>query len=425
MSIEAGARAGHDRPRRDHLRLPRGPRRTRPRARTGTPPSRTGRRCAPTTTPCSTPRSSSTPPTLTPFVTWGTNPGQGAPLRRPSPTRRRTTTPRERAAAEKALEYMGLDGRARRCATSRSTPSSSARAPTAASRTCAPPPTIIEGRKVADGVRMLVVPGSARVAPAGRGRGPGRGLQGGRRRVAARGLLDVPGHEPRPAGARGALRVHLQPQLRGPAGQGRPHPPGLAAGRRRHRRRWATSPRPADLSDAARRPLESERHGSIHHAHRPGRPAAPQQRRHRPDHPGRTTSSGSPATGFEDGLFEAWRKDPDFVLNQPERAGRHGPGRRPRLRHRLLPRARRLGAAELRLQGRDLLPLRRHLPRQLAEERPAHGGPGRRRSSSALWELTETDPQAEITVDLRGPRGARRGRSPPPSSSTTTPAGGC
>jgi 3-isopropylmalate/(R)-2-methylmalate dehydratase small subunit len=25
--------------------------------------------------------------------------------------------------------------------------------------------------------------------------------------------------------------------------------------------------------------------------------------------------------GFEDGLFASWRKDPDFVLNQPERAG--------------------------------------------------------------------------------------------------------
>src|SRR5664279_2849786 len=26
-------------------------------------------------------------------------------------------------------------------------------------------------------------------------------------------------------------------------------------------------------------------------------------------------------TGFEDGLFAAWRKDPDFVLNKPEHAG--------------------------------------------------------------------------------------------------------
>ncbi|MDQ1658563.1 MAG: 3-isopropylmalate/(R)-2-methylmalate dehydratase small subunit, partial [Cryptosporangiaceae bacterium] len=26
-------------------------------------------------------------------------------------------------------------------------------------------------------------------------------------------------------------------------------------------------------------------------------------------------------TGFEDGLFSAWRKDPEFVLNKPEYAG--------------------------------------------------------------------------------------------------------
>src|SRR5665809_14836 len=38
-------------------------------------------------------------------------------------------------------------------------------------------------------------------------------------------MLDVPGHEPRhPRGGR-ALRLDLEPQLRGPSGQGRPHPP--------------------------------------------------------------------------------------------------------------------------------------------------------------------------------------------------------
>ena len=87
-------------------------------------------------------------------------------------------------------------------------------------------------------------------APAGRGRGPRRDLQGGRRRVARRGLLDVPGHEPRPARARRAQRLDLQPQLRGPAGQGRSHPPGVRAGRRRHRRSAARSRRPPTSSPA-------------------------------------------------------------------------------------------------------------------------------------------------------------------------------
>ena len=50
-------------------------------------------------------------------------------------------------------------------------------------------------------------------------------------------------------------------------------------------------------------------------------------------------------TGFEDGLFAAWRKDPTFVLNtRPYRRGL-GAGRRPGLRHRLVARARRVGAA--------------------------------------------------------------------------------
>ena len=48
-------------------------------------------------------------------------------------------------------------------------------------------------------------------------------------------------------------------------------------------------------------------------------------------------------TGFEDGLFAAWRQDPDFVLNQRAVSPRLGARRRPGLRHRLLPRARRAG----------------------------------------------------------------------------------
>ena len=40
--------------------------------------------------------------------------------------------------------------------------------------------------------------------------------------------------------------------------------------------------------------------------------------------------------GFEDGLFEAWRKNPDFVLNQAAYKGGDGAGRGRGLRHRLL-----------------------------------------------------------------------------------------
>ncbi|GII92664.1 3-isopropylmalate dehydratase large subunit [Sinosporangium siamense] len=46
--------------------------------------------------------------TLTPFVTWGTNPGQGAPLGSVVPSPESFADPIERSAAERALDYMGL-----------------------------------------------------------------------------------------------------------------------------------------------------------------------------------------------------------------------------------------------------------------------------------------------------------------------------
>ncbi|AGI87649.1 3-isopropylmalate dehydratase large subunit [Streptomyces sp. CAI-21] len=99
---------------------------------------------------------------LAPFVTWGTNPGQGAPLSSRVPDPASFEDPSARYAAEKALEYMGLRaGQALRdikvdtvfvgsCTNGRIEDLRAAAG-------------IVKGRKVADGVRMLVVPGSARV----------------------------------------------------------------------------------------------------------------------------------------------------------------------------------------------------------------------------------------------------------------------
>ncbi|MGW8849026.1 3-isopropylmalate dehydratase large subunit [Streptomyces sp. JH002] len=100
---------------------------------------------------------------LAPFVTWGTNPGQGAPLSAAVPDPEQFTDPSERFAAQKALEYMDLSaGMPLReisvdtvfvgsCTNGRIEDLRSAAA-------------VLKGRKVADGVRMLVVPGSVRVA---------------------------------------------------------------------------------------------------------------------------------------------------------------------------------------------------------------------------------------------------------------------
>jgi 3-isopropylmalate/(R)-2-methylmalate dehydratase large subunit len=99
---------------------------------------------------------------LTPFVTWGTNPGQGLPLSASVPDPDRIVDETERVAPNAHWSTWAWS-LAPRCARSPSTRSSSARAPTAGSRTCVPPPRCCRGRQVADGVRMLVVPGSARV----------------------------------------------------------------------------------------------------------------------------------------------------------------------------------------------------------------------------------------------------------------------
>ncbi|MBU6265879.1 MAG: 3-isopropylmalate dehydratase large subunit, partial [Actinomycetales bacterium] len=99
---------------------------------------------------------------LEPFVTWGTNPGQGVSLSDVVPSPEDFADPNERAAAERALEYMDLKPGTRlkdvpvdavfmgSCTNSRIEDL----------RVFA---SLVEGKKKADGVRVMVVPGSARV----------------------------------------------------------------------------------------------------------------------------------------------------------------------------------------------------------------------------------------------------------------------
>jgi len=101
--------------------------------------------------------------TLTPFVTWGTNPGQGAPLSDNVPDPVAIDDPVERAAAEKAIAYMGLTAgqKLRDISVDTVFVGSCTNGRIEDLREVA---GIIKGRKVADGVRMLVVPGSVRVS---------------------------------------------------------------------------------------------------------------------------------------------------------------------------------------------------------------------------------------------------------------------
>ncbi|MCG8654775.1 MULTISPECIES: 3-isopropylmalate dehydratase large subunit [unclassified Yimella] len=99
---------------------------------------------------------------LAPFVTWGTNPGQGLPLTASVPEPDRIGDDNQRFAAEKAIEYMGLTP---------GMPLKQIAVDTVFLGSCTngriedlrAAADVIKGRKVADGVRMLVVPGSARV----------------------------------------------------------------------------------------------------------------------------------------------------------------------------------------------------------------------------------------------------------------------
>lgn len=99
---------------------------------------------------------------LAPFVTWGTNPGQGLPLNAKVPNPADIADVEERGAAERALVYMDLAA---------GTPLKSIKIDTVFLGSCTngriedlrAAAEIIKNKKISSSLRMLVVPGSARV----------------------------------------------------------------------------------------------------------------------------------------------------------------------------------------------------------------------------------------------------------------------
>ena len=99
---------------------------------------------------------------ITPQVTWGTNPGQVIPVSGRIPKPNDFEDPAEQEAAQRALDYMGLTAGTKMsdvavdtvfigsCTNSRIEDLRSAA-------------EVIKGKKVAEGVRTLVVPGSRKV----------------------------------------------------------------------------------------------------------------------------------------------------------------------------------------------------------------------------------------------------------------------
>jgi 3-isopropylmalate/(R)-2-methylmalate dehydratase large subunit len=99
---------------------------------------------------------------VTPWVTWGTNPGQGVALSGSVPNPEDFADPIEREAATNALAYMGLEA---------GTPMRDIKVDTVFVGSCTNgrmsdlrrAAELIKGKKVAADTRMLVVPGSVRV----------------------------------------------------------------------------------------------------------------------------------------------------------------------------------------------------------------------------------------------------------------------
>ncbi|MEP6696121.1 MAG: 3-isopropylmalate dehydratase large subunit [Pseudonocardiales bacterium] len=100
--------------------------------------------------------------TVTPFVTWGTNPGQGASLDADVPDPQSLPAGGPREAAERALAYMGLTP---------GTPLRDIAVDTVFVGSCTngriedlrAAAEVLRGRRVAPGVRVLIVPGSMAV----------------------------------------------------------------------------------------------------------------------------------------------------------------------------------------------------------------------------------------------------------------------
>jgi 3-isopropylmalate/(R)-2-methylmalate dehydratase large subunit len=99
---------------------------------------------------------------LSPFVTWGTNPGQGVALSGSVPDPKSFADPIAQTAAERALAYMGLAA---------GTKMREIKVDTVFLGSCTNgriedlrlAASVLKGYKIADGLRMLVVPGSVKV----------------------------------------------------------------------------------------------------------------------------------------------------------------------------------------------------------------------------------------------------------------------
>ncbi len=154
---------------------------------------------------------------LPPLVTWGTSPEQVISITGKVPVPSEIQDEKKRAAAERSLGYMGLNG-GEKSHRHQARPRVHRLMHQRPHRGFARRGT---HRRRQNGQRQRLCDDRPRLRPgegASGGRRPRQNLQGRRLRLARAGLLDVPRHEPGQAQAGRALRLDLEPQLRGPPG---------------------------------------------------------------------------------------------------------------------------------------------------------------------------------------------------------------
>ena len=245
---------------------------------------------------------------IAPMISWGTSPMQSVAITGRVPAFAGSGS---RAAHDKALAYMGLaEGQPLAglpidaafigsCTNSRLSDLERAAA-------------VIAGRRVAPGVRAIVVPGSSAVKRAAEARGIDRRVHRRRVRMARIGLFDVLFRRRRKLWRRGARDLQHQPQFRKPPGPWHPYPYRQPRNRRGQRHRRPDLPTPGrkrmstpftTLTSVAAPLIEDNIDTDI---------IIPSRE---------MKSTGK--TGLAAGLFAGRRysegrtENPDFVLNQP------------------------------------------------------------------------------------------------------------
>ncbi len=304
--------------------------------------------------------------TLAPYVSWGTNPAQVTRIDGSVPDPATMEDDAEQEAADRALEYMGLVA---------GTPIHDIAVDTVFIGSCTngriedlrAAAEVLRGRKVRSGLRAMVVPGSHRV----RAQAESEGLDS---------VFTAAGFEWRQPGCSMCLAMNpdkLAPGERAASTSNRNFEGRQGRGGRTH----LVSPAVAAATAVAGHfasPEELDSMKAVAAGQRTGRAPRPLRRRHRSDHPVRLAEAG----GAHRVRGRAVRRVAGRPRLRPQpgavRRGHH-PGGRAQLRHRIVPGARRVGPAGLRVRRRGVAGIRRHLPQQLHQGRAGARAGGRAR----------------------------------------------